>query len=240
MALSELGQQFKRFARQKILDRVRTDGPQIDKDATYRAIRESFEGGADAPAELDTVREGDAAQWLTWTQEAVAELVQAGILAPAEGSGQLQATELGIDLSRLPAGFRDTQKTRELSAALRDVQPDVEFEKQARAKLDDFARRFPPDRLASMALNDYAMARNISQDDIRQIYAYARVYRTACAMLLYPATEGKAGKIADITVHDESKTRLAAWRIPLPEATSADGDGTLKALLADIHSPALV
>jgi 5-methylcytosine-specific restriction enzyme subunit McrC len=83
-------------------------------------------------------------------------------------------------------------------------------------------------------------ARNISQDDIRQIYAYARVYRTACAMLLYPATEGKAGKIADITVHDESKTRLAAWRIPLPEATSADGDGTLKALLADIHSPALV
>ncbi|MFC7543684.1 hypothetical protein ACFQU2_35380 [Siccirubricoccus deserti] len=56
--------------------------------------------------------------------------------------------------------------------------------------------------------------RDISQDDLRQIYAYARVYRTKSAMLLYPATGGKAGKIADITVQDEAKTRLAAWRIP--------------------------
>ncbi|GGC62983.1 hypothetical protein GCM10011504_46480 [Siccirubricoccus deserti] len=82
--------------------------------------------------------------------------------------------------------------------------------------------------------------RDISQDDLRQIYAYARVYRTKSAMLLYPATGGKAGKIADITVQDEAKTRLAAWRIPLPETTAADGDGTLNALLADIDQPALV
>ncbi|MFC7543679.1 hypothetical protein ACFQU2_35355 [Siccirubricoccus deserti] len=157
MALSELGQRFKRYARQKILDFVRADGPQLDKDATYRAIRQGFEGGPDAAAELDAVREGDTTQWLTWTQEAVAELVQAGILMPAEGVGQLQATELGIDLSRLPAGFRDTQKTRELSAAFQDVQPDAQFEKQARAKLDEFARRFPPERLTSLKLNDYAM-----------------------------------------------------------------------------------
>lgn len=83
-------------------------------------------------------------------------------------------------------------------------------------------------------------ARNISQADIRQIYAYARVYRTASAMLLYPATSGQAGKVADITVQDEAKTRLAAWRIPLPETTAADGDGTLKALLADIDQAALL
>ncbi|MBY0336474.1 MAG: McrC family protein [Acetobacteraceae bacterium] len=77
-------------------------------------------------------------------------------------------------------------------------------------------------------------AQHISQHDIRQIYAYARVYRTASAVLLYPALEGKAGKLADITVQDDAKTRLAAWRVPLPETTAADGDGTLRALLADV------
>jgi 5-methylcytosine-specific restriction endonuclease McrBC regulatory subunit McrC len=83
-------------------------------------------------------------------------------------------------------------------------------------------------------------ALGISEDDIRQIYAYARVYRTASAMLLYPATSGQAGKVADIIVQDEAKTRLAAWRIPLPETTSADGDGMLKALLADIDRATLL
>jgi 5-methylcytosine-specific restriction enzyme subunit McrC len=83
-------------------------------------------------------------------------------------------------------------------------------------------------------------ALGISEDDIRQIYAYARVYRTASAMLLYPATSGQAGKVADIIVQDEAKTRLAAWCIPLPETTSADGDGTLKALLADIDRATLL
>jgi hypothetical protein len=54
MALGELGQEFKRFARQKILDCVRIDGPQLDKDATYRTIRQSFACSADAAAALDT------------------------------------------------------------------------------------------------------------------------------------------------------------------------------------------
>lgn len=232
MALSELGQQFKRFARQKILDRVRTGGPQLDKDATYRAIRQSFEGGADAAAELDTVREGDAAQWLTWTQEAVAELVQAGILAPAEGSGQLQATELGIDLARLPAGFRDTQKMRELSAALRDVQPNVEFEKQARAKLDAFARRFPPDRLASMALNDYAMGRG-DQDNLswwleRGLEKLGKFSPgNAFRHLIYLQKDGSvylAPQLRHLTI-DQAVAEVAGWHAEAVAAAGRDPDG---------------
>lgn len=165
MALSELSLQFKRFARQKILDHIRDDGPQLDKNPTYQAIREAFEQGPDAFADAESVRASEAAQWLTWTQEAVAELVQGGILKPVESSGHLEATELGVDLSRLPKGFRDTPKTRELSTALREVVPNKEFDQQARAKLAAFVKRFPPDGLAFLKLNDYAMGRG-DQDNL--------------------------------------------------------------------------
>ncbi|MBC4018123.1 McrB family protein [Siccirubricoccus deserti] len=229
--MSELGQRFKRYARQKILDFVRADGPQLDKDATYRAIRQGFEGGPDAAAELDAVREGDTTQWLTWTQEAVAELVQAGILMPAEGVGQLQATELGIDLSRLPAGFRDTQKTRELSAAFQDVQPDAQFEKQARAKLDEFARRFPPERLTSLKLNDYAMGGG-GQDNLswwleRGLEKLGKFSPgNALRHLIYLQKDGSvylAPQVKHLSV-DQAVAEVAGWHAEAVAAAGRDPD----------------
>jgi hypothetical protein len=231
MALNELGQRFKRFARQKILDRVRTDGPQIDKNATYQAIRQSAEGDVAATAELDIVREGDVAQWLTWTQEAVAELVQAGILAPAEGHNQLRATELGIDLSRLPADFRDTQKMRELSAALVDFAPDIEFNKQARAKLDAFVRRFPPERLAYMTLNDYAMGRgdrdNLSwwlERGLEELGKFAP--GSARRHLIYIQKDGSVyldPQLKDLT-DDQAVAEVAGWHAEAVLAARCDPD----------------
>ncbi|MBY0336475.1 MAG: AAA family ATPase [Acetobacteraceae bacterium] len=232
MALSELGQRFKRFAMRTILDRVRIDGPELGKDETYRLIRQRFDAGAASAIELDAARDSGIAQWLTWTQEAVAELVQAGILAPAKDSGRLHATELGIDLSRLPAGFRDTQKTRELSAALRDAQPDTAFEAEAREKLDEFRRRFPPGRLASMTLDEYAMGRG-DQDNLswwleRGLQRLGKFSPgSALRHLIYLQKGGAlylAPQLRHLTV-DEAVAEVAGWHAEAVDAAARDPDG---------------
>lgn len=137
-----------------------------------------------------------------------------------------------------------------IAQRLRRIASGVRVVEQGPSRHFDVAKRFlmvpditVHDHVEPIAIFDtkwkeIGIARDISQDDLRQIYAYARVYRTKSAMLLYPAMHGNAGKVLDITVQDDAKTRLSAWRIPLPEFSVADSDATLRGLLADIAQPA--
>ena len=96
-------------------------------------------------------------RWLNRLHWVIAELVQTGVLEPSEGRDTLHPTPFGHDLLRLPAPFRDTPQTRALIEAVQSTEPDERLNAEAEHALADFRRRFPPEKLGTLSIDQYAI-----------------------------------------------------------------------------------
>jgi hypothetical protein len=160
MAETEVVGRFKEFARVRLLAALREVGSAgLLKQPTYAEIRDSFTAEHGWPKELDEIepRPARTPRWLNRLHWVVAELVQAGVLEPSEGRDTLHPTPFGLDLIRVPVPFRDTPQTRALIEAVQSTEPDEQRTSEAERALADFRRRFPPEKLGTLTLDEYAI-----------------------------------------------------------------------------------
>ena len=151
---------FRAFTTKALLAQLHpVPGSALPKRAAYEGVRKAYTSEFGWPAELDEIEPGPARtpRWLNRLHWTVADLVQAGILEKSSGSDDLRATEMGKGLIALAAPFSDTPRTRELLAAVAEVQTDSADNAAADAALTKFQERFPANRLGGMSLQDYAI-----------------------------------------------------------------------------------
>ena len=81
-------------------------------------------------------------------------------------------------------------------------------------------------KLLDRGLNDTDPA------DLRQVYAYARVYGVDRAVLAYPGTSGARCLLRDFVVNDGGAIRISVCQLPLFEDDVGELDRVLSDLIA--------
>jgi 5-methylcytosine-specific restriction enzyme subunit McrC len=77
---------------------------------------------------------------------------------------------------------------------------------------------------------------DVDAADLRQVYAYARIYGVERAVLVYPGTADPGCLREDFTVNDGSGIRLSVCQLPLAEDATDELDRVLDELIGDIGS----
>jgi 5-methylcytosine-specific restriction enzyme subunit McrC len=88
---------------------------------------------------------------------------------------------------------------------------------------------------AKWKLLDRGLA-DVDAADLRQVYAYARIYGVERAVLVYPGTADPGCLREDFTVNDGSGIRLSVCQLPLAEGAAGELDRVLDELMGDIGS----
>ena len=221
MAETEVVTRFKAFARDRLLAALReADGADLPKEQIYDVIREAFAAEHGWPGELDELEPGPARtpRWRNRLHWVVAELVQTGVLEPSEGRDTLHPTPFGRDLLRLPAPFRDTPQTRLLIDVLQSTEPDQQRAAEATRILAEFRERFPPEKLADMTLDEYAIGGGDRENFCwwleRGLQDLGR-YRLGSSRnhLIYKAKNGEVIPIRSLRdlAPNEAMSRVARW-----------------------------